>query len=730
MTNHNTADGPHFTTNPKQLHAKRLIETYDWSLVVIPPGLKGPNTSGWQKKSALWTLFNPDDNIGVRLGSASAGLADLDCDCTEARLMRAELMPPTLLTFGRASTGVTHAFYLTDKDGSIKHLDPKRSKDSATIAELRAEPNKQTMIPNSTHPNGELVKFLSEGEPTFVPYEELKQGCGMLSAACLVLRYWPEWADKHHDFTNAFAGMACRADVEREKVRLLFRVVMKHAGDHEPDDRLHCIDSTYDRLEADRDAPTTGGPALAELIGDDLATAFAKFLGWRSTGEPARKKRGRQPRLKQAGERKIDPNEFVSHQPDNTFIHRPTGLRWTKTGVNIACGEIAGKHASDWVAQHHPVDQVVWAPGHPEIVPDWYFQQAGWAYHPGARAYNQYKPPTIALGDPHAAGPWLEHISRVYPSDAGHIVRYLAHRRQRPADKINHALVLGGNPGIGKDTLLHPVIQAVGPWNTHTVSPSQLLGQFTPHHKSIILLVSEARDLGDGNRYALHEGTKTLIAAPPDMLSVNEKFLPSFYIQNCVAVIFTTNNRTNGLYLPPDDRRHYVAWSDAQAGDFAQDYWTRLYGWFADGGNGHVAAYLAAIDLSDFYPKAPPAKTPAFWSMVDASRSPEEGDLTEAIERIGNPAAVTLDDLAPRDRNANPFTADPDDLDEFRKWLRDSKNTRQIPHRMEAVGYVAIRNDAAKDGLWRIKSRRQAVYARSELSRRDQLAAAQALTGR
>jgi hypothetical protein len=66
----------------------------------------------------------------------------------------------------------------------------------------------------------------------------------------------------------------------------------------------------------------------------------------------------------------------------------------------------------------------------------------------------------------------------VFGDDANHIVKWLAHRVQRPEDKINHALVLGGAEGIGKDTLLEPVKEAVGPWNFNEVSPQQMLGQF------------------------------------------------------------------------------------------------------------------------------------------------------------------------------------------------------------------------------------------------------------
>jgi hypothetical protein len=38
-------------------------------------------------------------------------------------------------------------------------------------------------------------------------------------------------------------------------------------------------------------------------------------------------------------------------------------------------------------------------------------------------------------------------------------------------EKINHALILGGNQGVGKDTLLEPVKRAVGAWNFLEVSP-------------------------------------------------------------------------------------------------------------------------------------------------------------------------------------------------------------------------------------------------------------------
>ena len=53
--------------------------------------------------------------------------------------------------------------------------------------------------------------------------------------------------------------------------------------------------------------------------------------------------------------------------------------------------------------------------------------------------------------------PWCDLVRKLWPDEAEHLFDYFAHRVQHPDEKINHALVLGGPPGIGKDTMLEPV---------------------------------------------------------------------------------------------------------------------------------------------------------------------------------------------------------------------------------------------------------------------------------
>lgn len=411
-------------------------------------------------------------------------------------------------------------------------------------------------------------------------------------------------------------------------------------------------------------------------------------------------------------------DDFFAYMPTHSYLFAPTRELWPAPSVNarIAKAHVPGEiKATDWLDEHRAVEQMTWVPGLPMQIQDRLVSDGGWIERSGCTTFNLYREPRVEPGDPGQAQPWLDHVRQIYPSDADHIVAWLAHRVQAPHDKINHALVLGGPQGIGKDTLLEPVKYAIGPWNFQEVSPGHLLGRFNGFVKSVILRISEARDLGDVDRYSFYDHLKTYTAAPPDVLRVDEKHLREYAVFNVCGVIITTNHRTDGLYLPADDRRHYVAWSELTKGDFSPEYWTGLYQWYQRGGKEHVAAYLATHDLSDFDPKAPPPKTPAFYDFVDANRAPEDAELADALDRLGNPAAVTLDEIA------GPGQAP------FAEWLKDRKNARQVPHRMEAAGYVKVRNEHAGDGLWRIDGHRQAIYARRELSLRDRNAAATAV---
>ena len=420
----------------------------------------------------------------------------------------------------------------------------------------------------------------------------------------------------------------------------------------------------------------------------------------------------------------VSLDDFHAYMPQHNYIFAPSRDLWPASSVNARVPPIIGPDgepiaAAKWLDIHAAVEQMTWAPGLPKLIKDKLISDGGWIERPGCTVFNLYRAPSLKpkAGD---IAPWLNLVRNVFPNEADHIIIWLAHRLQRPHEKVNHALVLGGKPGIGKDTILEPIKQAIGPWNFADVSPKQVLGRFNGFLKSVILRVNEARDLGEFDRYAFHDHMKGYIAAPPDVNHIDEKNIKEYYVFNLCGVIITSNHKTDGIYLPADDRRHMVAWSNLTSDAFAADYWRELYSWYGNGGHQHVAAYLAALDITGFDPKAPPPKTQAFWEIANANRAPEDSELADVLDELEQPDVLTLDQVGNRAALVQPA---------FAEWLRDRKNRRSIPHRFEDCGYVVVSNPNDSEGRWKISGTRHTIYGKATLTIRDRLDAAFRLAG-
>jgi Bifunctional DNA primase/polymerase, N-terminal/Family of unknown function (DUF5906) len=464
--------------------------------------------------------------------------------------------------------------------------------------------------------------------------------------------------------------------------------------------------------------------------GKDETAEAAAIKAATTKPESARKKKPKEPAL----------TDFHSNMQTHTYIYVPTRELWPAISVNARILPILLLDENDkpvlndedeeifikpntWLDQNRPVEQLTWCPGLPTTIANRLVSEGGWFDHDGVTIFNLYRPPTIKLGDSNKAQPWIDLVQQVYPEDAEEIFNFFAHRQQHPDVKINHGLVLGGDPGIGKDTLVEGLVQAVGAWNCKEVSPQDMMGTFNDYMQSVVLRISEARDLGEINRYSFYDHMKTVTATPPDVVRVNAKYTPQHYVFNVCGVIITTNYKTNGIYLPADDRRTYVAWSDLKSSDFPANFWIDFWNWYTKkSGFEHVAAFLEERDLSEFDPKAPPEKTPAFWAIVDANAAPEEGELADVLDKMiaaRNSRPLNATTLLHVTGYAEGY---------FQEWLMDRKNRRAIPHRFETCGFVPVRNTATKDALWVIGGKRQVIYARAKLSLKDQIKAAQRLS--
>ena len=244
--------------------------------------------------------------------------------------------------------------------------------------------------------------------------------------------------------------------------------------------------------------------------------------------------------------------------------------------------------------------------------------------------------PSVAAGAD--AGPWLEHARRMIPDDAEreHVLNVMAFKVQNPNVKINHAVLHGGHPGSGKDTLWAPFFWAIGGDSLANVKKLDNKDLSTPwgyHLESEVLIINELRQPEASDRRALENSLKPVIAAPPEYLTVNRKGLAPIEAVNRLQVVAFSNERM-AITIPSNDRRWFVIWSDVQRMDDALS--ARLWGWYKGGGMAAVAAWLAARDVSAFNPGATPPMTEAKAIMVETGMSGAESFLVELMRaRIG-----------------------------------------------------------------------------------------------
>lgn len=428
--------------------------------------------------------------------------------------------------------------------------------------------------------------------------------------------------------------------------------------------------------------------------------------------------------------------DFWAIMEEHKYVYTPTGRLWPQASLSrlgsVPLLDRKGKPIKDedgkitevkawmWLDVNRSVEQIVWVPGKPQIIHDTHLKDGGWVRKSGIRCFNGYVAPDLPAGDAAQAQMWLDHVRFVYPAEAEHIIDWFAYHVQHPGEKVNHSLVFLGEQGTGKDTIIEPLKYAVGHWNFKDVSPHDILGAFNSYQMCVILRINEGRDLGDVNRYQFYERTKVLMAAPPDVIRVNEKYQPEKAVINCCGVIITTNNK-DALYLPPDDRRHFVAYTTRTRADYDEGYWKRMWEWYFAGGFAHVVALLRTRDLSHFDPKAPPIHTEAFMDIVATGRDPNTTDMSSTLMAMGDPPAVTLRMVEDGAGGAGPS------LGSFYEWLTDRKNFRIRGRLLVECGYALTHNPTNSQGLWTIQGERTAIYAKSDQTQAERLRSAQAL---
>jgi putative DNA primase/helicase len=217
-------------------------------------------------------------NIAVLLGDASAGLVDIDLDCTEAIKLAPKFLPDTQMIFGRASKRTSHWIYKVAEAGSTKKFSDPATRN--IIVEYRGN-RSCTVFPGSVHPSGEEITFERNGEPAVVDRSELLQCLKTLTAVSVLARHWPNGS--RHDAALALAGCMLSSGHDQKRAKFIIEAVCAAAGDEEVADRIECVRTTDERIQ--KGERVLGGGALDMHFNPDVARYVMNWLRNRNGGE-------------------------------------------------------------------------------------------------------------------------------------------------------------------------------------------------------------------------------------------------------------------------------------------------------------------------------------------------------------------------------------------------------------------------------------------------------------
>lgn len=303
----------------------------------------------------------------------------------------------------------------------------------------------------------------------------------------------------------------------------------------------------------------------------------------------------------------------LDREPDVLAIW-PVG----ETGKNRAANRLLNLRR----VQH--VDTLVQKPGASDIVT---MNGPGGA---PVTAINTYVPGKIGRrkGTPTK---FLAHVQNMFPGDkatADYLIEAFAWMLQNPTRKTSIILLLGGEPGVGKDFVLNNFFKLVG---THNVSQAPTkalasdfndflatqyvsLGEFTLAGREGALIYATLKDLSSTTSASLRR--------------INPKYGKAYLTEIAPRFVATTNDDDALSNVASDDRRIFVAWSTAvrlhgakgATVPMTDDYFDDLVQTYERQDELEVLHdYLLTLPVKVYHPdKAPPRSTARHNTLVSS----------------------------------------------------------------------------------------------------------------
>lgn len=373
------------------------------------------------------------------------------------------------------------------------------------------------------------------------------------------------------------------------------------------------------------------------------------------------------------------------------FIDRDKGLWLTKEMFNDvhAMPDSKKKPAQLFLDHRRPysfADLTDYLPGQPGGV---YTDPAT-----GRRLYNTWRPGPAHSGewangaaDDMSVRLWLRLAEHIIPDPRERAVFFdwSAHLLQCPGVKPSfHPLLGSAVHGLGKDSLVAPIVQGLGP-NARTIQTTDLESEWTFWAQDVQLVV--VSELHSERRSTMNK-LKSVMASPPETIGINIKGIPQFEVRNTFGMIMFSNN-PDAVAIEPNDRRFVVIYSENKP--LEQEFYTRYHTWLENGGAAAVCRWLLARDISAFDAKGRAPDTSAKQAMREATMSQLESLLCVGIED-----------------GRGPFRRDLVTLAEVQTWLQPQMRQPPTPHKLVAtlklVGCLPL-------GRARIGEERERLYA-------------------
>lgn len=274
------------------------------------------------------------------------------------------------------------------------------------------------------------------------------------------------------------------------------------------------------------------------------------------------------------------------------------------------------------------VNNMTYWPGRPQITTD----------AKGHKLLNLWKAPSVPRQSVSAQDvkPWLDHVIYTVGNkpDGETFVKWLAFAIQHPDQKANWHPLLMTLPGVGKDSILAPVLPAIGQGNYKSVNATDLARNWNSYLEAKLIYMSEARQQGQNEKspHAVMNEIKTYLANPPEMVEVERKGRDKYPVANLSMWVFFSNERVP-VYLDVGDRRFWIIENFATLPQ-PKDYYDRLHAWFAANpflvANYLMTYPLTAADIQSFKGNAPDNHAKA--NIINANTDPVDAAIREVIE--------------------------------------------------------------------------------------------------